>query len=186
MTSISNEALFTTYLCGDGDALRILMERYGDALTFYINSYIHDIHEAEDLMIESFSRVIIAKPRLNENGFKSYLYKTARNLALRYLDKHRRRCCFSLEGLEDEPESEVLVDMVVQTEEQKQILRRCMEQLTPDYCEALYLLYFENMSHAQAAQVMRKSTKQIYHLLERGKKSLKPLLEREGITDAKY
>jgi RNA polymerase sigma-70 factor (ECF subfamily) len=61
-----------------------------------------------------------------------------------------------------------------------------MEQLNPDYCEALYLLYFESMSYAHAAQVMGKSIKQIDHLLERGKKKLRPLLEQEGITGEKY
>lgn len=45
-----------------------------------------------------------------------------------------------------------------------------MKQLNPDYCEALYLMYFENMSYAQTAQIMGKSIKQIDHLLERGKK----------------
>lgn len=172
MSSATNEELFSSYLEGDGNALRILMERHGDALTLYINGYIHDIHEAEDLMIEAFSRMISAKPRLAENGFKSYLYKTARNLAIRHMDKRRRQCFFSLEGLEEEPEREMLVEAVVQSEEQSRILRKCMEQLNPDYSEALYLLYFENMSYAQAAQVMGKSIKQIDHLLERGKKKL--------------
>lgn len=64
MSSATNEELFSSYLEGDGNALRILMERHGDALTLYINGYIHDIHEAEDLMIEAFSRMISAKPRL--------------------------------------------------------------------------------------------------------------------------
>jgi len=59
-----------------------------------------------------------------------------------------------------------------------------MEQLNPDHCEVLYLVCFENMSYAQAAQVMGKSIKQIDHLLERGKKKLRLLLEREGITGA--
>lgn len=137
-------------------------------------------------MIEAFSRMVSAKPRLIENGFKSYLYKTARNLALRHANKRRHHCCFSLEALEDEPESGLLVEAVLQTEEQNRILHQCMEKLNPDYCEALYLLYFENMSYAQAAQVMGKTTKQIDHLLERGKKALRPLLEQEGITDAQY
>ena len=178
----TNEKLFAAYLSGDGNALRILMERHGDGLTLYINGYIHDIHEAEDLMIEAFSRMILARPRLVPNGFKPYLYKTARNLALRLMEKRRRLCSFSLEGLEDEPESENLVEKVVQSAEQDRILKKCMERLSPDYCEALYLLYFENMSYAQAAQVMRKSIKQIDHLLERGKKRLRLLLEQEGIT----
>lgn len=182
----TNEALYAAYLGGDRDALRILMERYGDALTLYINGYIHDIHESEDLMIEAFFRMVVAKPRLIENGFKSYLYKIARNLALRHADNRRRHPCFSLEGLEYEPEGGLLIEAVLQTEEKSRILRGCMEQLKPDYREALYLLYFENMSYAQAAQVMGKTKKQIDHLLERGKKALRPLLELEGITDAQY
>ncbi len=179
-----DEALFAAYLGGEGNALCILMERHGNALMLYINGYIHDIHEAEDLMIEAFSRMVAAKPRLVENGFKAYLYKTARNLALRYANNRRRHSCFSLEALKDEPESGLLVEAVVQTEEQGRILRKCMEQLSLHYREALYLLYFENMSYAQAAQVMGKTKKQIDHMLERGKKALRPLLEQEGITDA--
>lgn len=185
-TTETNEALYAAHLGGDGNALRILMERHGDALTLYINGYIHDIHEAEDLMIEAFSCMVSAKTRLVENGFKAYLYKTARNLALRHDNKRRRHTCFSLEALENEPESKLLVEAVLQTEEQSRILHQCMEQLNPDYREALYLLYFENMSYAQAAQVMGKNIKQIDHLLERGKKALRPLLEQEGITDAQY
>lgn len=75
---------------------------------------------------------------------------------------------------------------MVHIEEQNRILKKCIEQLNPDYCEALYLTYFENMSYAQVAQVMGKSIKQIDHLLERGKKRLRPLLEKEGITNANY
>ena len=48
MTAPSDEDLYVAYLGGDGNALRILMERYGDTLTLYINGYIHDIHEAEE------------------------------------------------------------------------------------------------------------------------------------------
>jgi len=135
-------------------------------------------------MIEAFSRMISAKPRLVKNGFKTYLYKTARNLALRHAEKRRRHCFFSFEGLEDELESEMLVEAVLQSEEKIRILRKCMKQLDPDCCEALYLLYFEDMSYLEIAQVMRKSRKQIDHLLERGRKRLRPLLEREGITGA--
>ena len=184
--ALSNEELFSGYLDGDGNALRILLERHGDALTLYINGYIHDIHDAEDLMIEAFSRMIHARPRLTPNGFRPYLYKTARNLALRYAGKLCRRRDFSLEGLESEAESGILVEKVFQSGERNHILRECMDQLSPDYCEVLYLLYYEGMTYAQAAQVMRKSTKQIDHLAERAKKRLRRMLEREGITDPNY
>lgn len=182
----TNETLYRRWLGGEEDALRELMERYGAPLTFYINGYIHDIGEAEDLMIEAFSRMIAARPHLYENSFKPYLYKTARHLALRYEHKRRRCSCFSFEELGGEPESGLLVETAVQTKEQNRILHLCMRQLNPEYREALYLFYFENMSHAETVQVMGKTIKQVYNLLERGKKALRPLLEEEGISDTQY
>ena len=50
----------------------------------------------------------------------------------------------------------------------------------------MYLVYFENMHHAEAAAVMRKSEKQVSDLIYRGKNSLRKRLGQEGIADAKY
>lgn len=46
---ISDEMAYWQYLDGKEESADILVERYGDALTYYINGYIHDIHESEDL-----------------------------------------------------------------------------------------------------------------------------------------
>lgn len=62
---ISDEMAYRQYLDGKEESADILVERYGDALTYYINGYIHDIHESEDLMIEAFAQ-IFAKVRLME------------------------------------------------------------------------------------------------------------------------
>ena len=48
---ISDEAAYRRYLCGDQKAADLLVEKYGDALTLYINACIRDMDEAEDLMI---------------------------------------------------------------------------------------------------------------------------------------
>ena len=84
----NDETLFTRLLNGDEASLRPLMERHGDACLLYVNGYVHDIDAAEDLMIEAFSRMLAKRPHLHVGGFKPYLFKTARNLALRHL---RRR-----------------------------------------------------------------------------------------------
>ena len=54
---ISDEMAYRQYLDGKEESADILVERYGDALTYYINGYIHDIHESEDLMIEAFAQI---------------------------------------------------------------------------------------------------------------------------------
>lgn len=174
--------LYQRFLSGDDSGLQRLMERYGNSLTLYIDGYLHDIHEAEDLMIEAFAYFVARRPRLRDDGFRAYLYKSARHLALRCLQKKRRKQLFSFDDLEQEPESDVLLETLVQTDERNRILWRCMDELAPAYREALYLVYFEGMRHAEAAAVMRKTEKQIADLVYRGRASLRKTLEREGIT----
>ncbi len=182
----SDEALFRRFLSGDEDGLRTLMERYGDSLTIYLGGFLHDIHDAEDLMIEAFARVAHARPNLLEGSFRAYLYKTARNLARRFYARRLRAAVFSLEALEREPESEALLEAAVVRREQQNILRLCMGRLEPDLREALWLVYFEGMSYAESARVLRKRPKQLDHLLQKAKRLLREELEKEGVTDAQY
>ena len=181
---ISDETAYRRYLDGEQKAADLLVERYGDALTLYINGYIKDIHEAEDLMIEAFSQ-LFAKERPIEGvgSFKAYLYKTARHLALRHKQKHRL-AFLCLDELDFEPQSNTLIDTDLLRSERDRQLYDALEKLKAEYREALYLVYFEDMSYAQAAEVTGKTVKQITNMVYRGKESLRRLLEREGITNA--
>ena len=177
-----DETFYHRYLNGDDAGLEALMKKYGNPLTLYIDGYLHDVHEAEDLMLDVFAYLFTKKPRIRDGGFKAYLYKTARNMALRH--KSRRKLLFSLDALTDEPDGQLLVEEVIRTEERNRILHFCMGEMNPDYREVLYLTYFEGMSYAQAAEVTGKTVKQITNMVYRGKESLRRLLEREGITNA--
>lgn len=94
---VSDETAYRKYLAGDEAAAQLLVERYGDALTLYINGVLGDIHEAEDLMIEAFAHIFARERPIQDGCFKAYLYKTGRNLALRC--KTRRRFFLPLEIL---------------------------------------------------------------------------------------
>ena len=177
-----DESLYRQYLNGDDAGLDALMKKYGDPLTLYIDGYLHDVHEAEELMLDVFAYLFTKKPRIRDGSFKAYLYKAARHMALRR--KSRRKPLFSLEELADEPDGPLLVEEVIRTAERDRILHFCMAEINPDYREALYLTYFEDMSYAQAAEVTGKTVKQITNMVYRGKESLRRLLEREGITNA--
>lgn len=168
-----DESLYRQYLSGDDAGLEALMKKYGDPLTLYIDGYLHDVHEAEELMLDVFAYLFTKKPRIRDGGFKAYLYKAARHMALRRKSKRRR--LFSLDELAEE---------VIRTEERNRVLHFCMGEMNPDYREVLYLIYFEDMSYAQAAEVTGKTVKQITNMVYRGKESLRRLLEREGITNA--
>ena len=55
------DTLYKEYLLGDGNALEQLMEMYGDRLTLYLNGYVQNIHDAEDLLIEVFAYLVEKK-----------------------------------------------------------------------------------------------------------------------------
>ena len=183
----TDEELYGQYLSGDETGLELLIKKYGDPLTLYIDGYLHDVHEAEDLMMETFSWLFTKKPRIQDGCFKAYLYKAARHMALRH--KSRRRIIFSFDDLTREPEAQTLVEEVIRTKERNQILHLCMDELNSDYREALYLTYFEGMSYQQAAKVMGKSVKQITNMVYRGNycngRVLQMLKNEERIAEVK-
>ena len=179
---MSDEELYRRYLDGDEKSVDELMNRYETALILYITGYLHDVHEAEDLMIEVFSYLLTKRPYIRDGGLRAYLYKAARHMALRH--KSKRRTVFSLEDLAQEPEGEMLIEEVIKNRERSQILHLCMGKLHTDYREALYLTYFEGLSYEETAEVMKKNVKQITNMVYRGKQRLRELLEKEGITHA--
>ena len=158
---ISDEMAYRQYLDGQEQAADLLVERYGDPLVYYLHGYLKDLHEAEDLMIEAFAQIFAkARPIHRTGSFKAYLYKTARNLALRHKRKHR-----------------------IPFLRERQ-LYAALEQLKAEYREALYLVYWEDMSYQSVAAVMGKNVQQVTNLVHRGKKSLKGILERERFDHA--
>lgn len=181
---ITDETAYKRYTDGDESAADVLVEKYGDALVLFVSGYLKDIHEAEDIMIEAFSRVF-AKERsiIGDGAFKAYLFKTARNLALRHCYKHRGGF-LRLSDLSFEPQAEVFTETEVIRGERSQQLYSAMEKLKNEYREALYLVYFGNMSYRSAATVMGKTEKQLTKLVYHGKKKLRDLLEQEEFVYA--
>lgn len=166
---VSDETAYRKYLAGDEAAAQLLVERYGDALTLYINGVLGDIHEAEDLMIEAFAHIFARERPIQDGCFKAYLYKTGRNLALRC--KTRRRFFLPLEALAETGSLQ---------NEQHQQLYAALGKLKKEYRETLFLVYFEELSYRQAAQVLGRTEQQVTNLVYRGKQQLKQLLEQEG------
>ena len=128
---ISDETAYRRYLDGEEQAAELLVERYGDALTLYVHGYIRDLHEAEDLMIEAFSQLFAKeRPIGGEGSFRAYLYRTARNLAIRHL-RGRRLRLLRLDELDFEPPGDVLADTQLLRGERNRQLYAALETIMP-------------------------------------------------------
>lgn len=175
MGKANDEQLFRRLVNGDREALRPLMERHADSLKLYIDGYVRDFDMAEDIMIDAFSRMLVKAPRLHEGAFKPYLYKTARNLALKHI-KYRSRFT-SLDALTYEPVEGQQLEEGLLADERSRELYRNLDKIPADYREALFLVYIEDLTYDEAGAVMRKSRKQVENLVFRGKRAMKDLME---------
>lgn len=181
---LTDELLYERYFQGDREAAEQLVHRYEEALIRYIGGYVSDYHESEDMMIETFALMFARKrPVSSDKCFKTYLYKTARNLSIRHKRK-KRFPLLEIHQTEFEMTGVTSVDAELLRDEQRKELICAMEQLKEEYQEVLYLLYFEEMKYEEAGRVMGKSVAQITNLAHRAKKSMKKLLEKEGIVYA--
>ena len=179
---MTDNELYRQYLTGDQTAGDRLMLRYGDALTAYLDAFLHHPQDAEDLMLDCFAVILVGRPRIREGNFRAYLFRIARNKVNRLWRLRLKRREFTLDDTlisqEASPEESV------RKSERSQALSRCLNRIAPKYREALWLVYVMEMSYSQAADVTGGSVNHIRHLLEEGKKRMRKELEGEGITDA--
>ncbi len=168
------------FLGGDENALREIIEEFCAPLTFYISGIIGNVSAAEDLAEDVIVELALNHKRFRgDASLKTYLYKIARNKAVDYLRKEKRHPRVQLnEAVEKAEEMEMLDEMIA--EEESRVIYACMEKLAPQYREVLHLTFFEEMSNAQCAGVMKKSKKQVENLLYQAKKQLRELLTQEG------
>lgn len=177
--------LYRRYLAGDDAGAEALIGLYKDGLMLYLNRYTENIFLAEELMEETFFRLLTRRPRFfGRSSFKTWLYAMGRNLAL----DHLRRDSKTGELPEEELVRAETADVERQYLKKEQALRLhdAIKRLPPDYSRVLYLIYFEDFSNAEAAQVLGKSKRQVENLSYRAKQALRRQLETEGFTYERY
>ncbi len=185
MTIESDEIIYSRFLKeGDSDDLRTLLERHRESLTLFIYGYVHNMEDAEDLMLSAFAVAAAEDSAFSgKSTFKTWLFGIGRNLARKHLRKKRLQFWVT-DAAEDADAAEAEDELI--RGESRRVLYDTMEKLPDDYKNVLYLVYFEDMSHEEVAKVMHKTKKQVYNLVFRGKQTLKGLLEEAGINDAEY
>ena len=176
----SGEELYRRVVDGDRDALAGLIELYQVSLTLFINGFVNDACDAEELAIDAFVELIKNRSRFRgESSFKTYLFSIGRNLALRRLKKSGKNSLPDENGESADkrtPEAELLL------EESKRQLYTIIKGMKAEHREVLHLIYFEGMSYSDSARIMKKNERQIEGLLYRARKIARTKLESEGVV----
>jgi len=172
---------YRRFLDGNDEGLAEIVRDYSDGLIFYINGIVNNISVAEDLMEETFFKIITKKPRFNgKYSFKTWLYTIGRNVAIDHLRHASKLSDSSFDDIADRVCDEENLQKLYIAEERKITVHRVIKKLHTEYRQVLWLIYFEGLSCAETARIMKKTSRQIINLVYRAKNALKSELDKEG------
>lgn len=165
----------------DPNDLERLLKAYRPGLIFFIQRLVGDPDTAEDLAIDSFLELLVHPLRYNgRSSTKTYLFMIGRSKALNYL---KRRARLSPEPIpEDHPDDTSLEEQFL-ADERRRALHTALNTLPEEMRAAVHLVYFEELSYRQTAQVLKKTEKQVDNLLFRAKAALRNQLRKDDLFE---
>lgn len=179
---MNGESSYHRFLEGDEKAFEDIVKEYRSGLECFINSYVKNIYEAEDIAIDTFVWILEHKERYNfKTSLKTWLYTIARSRAIDFIRRQKR---FSFHNVDDCDEATLnndtksLLDEIT-ADETKRELHAAISELPQDMKEAIYLIYFEDLSYADAAKILHVNKKKIDNLVTRARVKLKDVLRKE-------
>ena len=180
-TPVDNGASsYRRFLDGDKSAFDDIMNEHFYKLVLFIDRYLSDICMAEDIAVDVFTDLIVYRHRYNfKTNFKTYLYMLAGSRAIDCIRHNRVLTVEPLDENSASTERDELFDAVFE-DERKKALYGALDVLPDNMRVAIHLVYLEDMSYGQAAEVMHLSRKKIDNLLYGAKQKLRELLGNDG------
>jgi RNA polymerase sigma-70 factor (ECF subfamily) len=159
---------------GDQDAFRILVTRHIDRIVGLARRVVGPA-EAEDIAQDVFLKLWERKDqwRPGEGGFRPWLYRVALN---RCIDQTRRRRNVPMDEAPEQVDSGQTPLEACDAKQSSARLRDAVSRLPERQRIAITLYYNEDMTAAEAAEVMGMRLNAVESLLKRGRRRLRELL----------
>ena len=137
---------------------------------------------AEDLTAEVFSKAWenIDRFEWRDLPFQHWLLRVARNVVVDHWRAHRRFPA-SLDGLYELPSDSLSPEEVVSRDGEVERVNQALKRLPDDQRDVLILRFIEGYSHADTAQVLKKSVVAVRQIQVRALRALRDVM-REGET----
>ncbi len=151
---ISDEALCERWLAGDLRAFDALYARYSRPLFGFIRKELCAVHEAEDVLHETFMAVLKdGRRRRDTSSFRAWLFQIARHLCLNR-ERTRHRASHAAEVTARVPEENVAAPAdVLEQKQSLHVLGAAVGKL-PKELAALFTLRSQGMSYEEMADVL--------------------------------
>lgn len=160
----------------DPEAVSEVVKNHGAALHRYVAAIVGDYHLAEDIVSETYVRVLEHIHTYAYTGapFRAWLYRIAHNLAINAV--RREQPVADEEALLQIVASEADPEQAAQQGEERAALRRALLKLTDEQQQVLLLRFVSGQSTAEVARALQKSEGAVKQLQFRAMRSLARLL----------
>jgi RNA polymerase sigma-70 factor, ECF subfamily len=155
--------------------IELLFKHYYAPLCRTVNRMVRDTDAAEDLVQDVFVKVWNNRQALEINfSIKSYLYRSAINAALNYLEKNKKQVPME-EAAVLEPSANNVEDMLNAAEVQQRVSEAT--EALPPACKTIFILSrHENMSYKEIADTLNLSPKTVENQMGKALKHFREYL----------
>ena len=189
-TRATDEELVAAILDGEAALYTDLVERYRGRLINYLNRFLGNVQESEELSQEVFLRVYRALDRYNPTyRFSTWLFRVAKNAAIDLLRKRRlklvpmQRVGVDGQTRELEFESEERDPYrTLRNLERRHAIGAAIDGLKEEYRELIQLRHFAEMTYEEIAEFKGMPLGTVKNKLFRGRRMLKARLA-DYLTD---
>ena len=178
----SDAQLLRRMQLGDDKALSQLMDRYGGYVYRVIANVLLQAgtaSDAEELTSDTFYAVWSHADTISPRNLKAYLAVTARHKAKSFLRKHRELPM----DLDTLPLSDgITLEDQAMEQELKQLLYKAIDKMCPQDRDIFLRYYYYMQTTQQISQLLNIPHSTVRTRLMRGRKTLKKLLTKEGLS----
>lgn len=185
---IEDKRLMAALAAGEDLALNRIMQRWQRPVRAFLLRYLTSDADADDLVQETFVRVYRHRSRYEpKSRFSTWLFTIAVNLARNYAEKMGRRTAEPLDAPAS-PERDARPREFASAEadpadatlarERTAAVRAAIQDLPADLRSAVILFEYEQLSHAEIAEIAGTTPKAIETRLYRARGQLKEKLAR--------
>lgn len=184
----SDAALVAQVRAGNGDAYRVLVERYGRKIFGLAFRLTGNEEDAEDTVQETFLRAYRSLDRFNEEAqFSSWIYRIASNHALDVLRGRQRRTEHSISSAQADSNGLTLSDRLASarpapdrlaaSQQLQERLENALGELSPQERVAFTLRHFEGRSVEEISSTLNVTLGAARHAVFRAVQKMRRALE---------
>jgi len=185
---IKDEQLISSYIAGQNQSLNILINRHRPRLLGFIISKVRDKNLAEDILQDTFCKVMdtLKKGRYNEQGkFLPWIMRIAHNLSIDHFRK-KKKTKF-VRSKDDFNIFDIIQDTSVSVEDElihNKILndvKKIINKLPKEQCAVLKMRYYANMSFYEIAEDCDISINTALGRMRYALINLRKIIQKEGV-----